>query len=583
MCDDPDPRIYFDALCRQARILKAKGRGGREVTIMASGLEDADEVLRGRSAGDMTIAADAFAARTIKLPTWAKDGFSDVVHDLFFAYLHGRLIAVHCDGSLAKAILGWIDRPPRPPLRRVDAGVLNEALLSGEAKGLWLRGTHVRRSTKADAKTLSGTDLGAALDPVQDATYSMGSAKANIRTNAAFAALTGIVGVTPRRSRVWFRPTQSLADFIDVCTDLLLALDAVIVAGNSNDRPFPWLATELHALQGVEHAFDLTWSTPQSLPTLQWTDEMEQAAETLERATITVNGRAGTPDFELEVGLDGRVAGRLGCTVTRLDKQTELHFGFRGTPTDAGHAREVLDALEQTELLTVHFASGHAITDSAIWTSQVSDAPFPAWEWVDFAGYRVNREKTDVPLDLLHASIATGGDDSLFAWVVDQFGSAGHLTCDDGANEVCDFVHLADDDTLSLIHVKAAGTDSPLRRPSAGKYEVVVGQATKNVRYLQSRTLDEALRTHFDRATWLAGVRQPDRSLLLAALAARDPAAGSAVVIVQPHVTVSARQSARTALTGADATRIRLLETMLNAARGSMTAVGSELRVIGSS
>jgi len=40
-----------------------------------------------------------------------------------------------------------------------------------------------------------------------------------------------------------------------------------------------------------------------------------------------------------------------------------------------------------------------------------------------------------------------------FAWVVEKVGP-GWLTCDDGSGEVADFVHIAPDETLTLLHVK---------------------------------------------------------------------------------------------------------------------------------
>jgi hypothetical protein len=75
--------------------------------------------------------------------------------------------------------------------------------------------------------------------------------------------------------------------------------------------------------------------------------------------------------------------------------------------------------------------------------------------WVT-AGHSPARQ----PGQSLRDAIAVADDDSLFAWVVKRFGD-GWLVCDDGPGEVADFLHIANDGTLTIIHVKAAGNHSP--------------------------------------------------------------------------------------------------------------------------
>src|SRR5262249_48177115 len=91
---------------------------------------------------------------------------------------------------------------------------------------------------------------------------------------------------------------------------------------------------------------------------------------------------------------------------------------------------------------------------------------------------------------------------SLFCWVLNKWapnrkkGSGTYqqwLGCDDGAHEKADFVCLEVVDgvpRLTLIHVKGVhtrnktGAVSPQRAISVADYEVVVGQAVKNIRWL---------------------------------------------------------------------------------------------------
>lgn len=535
------------------------------------------------------VAVDAFISRHTVAPPWTTTDelYTDIRHDLCIWSQYLNLVAISCTGTLEDRIQQWLDSTPSPIFRRIPAGTLHALLLTGEARGLWLRATHGRRKSKADAKTLSGLSLRDALSPTEDSTYAMGAARAVLKPDPEYSALTGVVGLTPRKSKVWFQASQSLADYCWTVWDLLRALAAALAAGLSDDQPFPWLAAEVHDLSSVENAYDLTWSDIDDLPVADRTPEVELAMATLERATVLVHGIPGSPNFTADVGIDGRTGGTIGCTVVKTRSRVQLHVGIRGTPSDLSLVRPVADALKCSQLLTVHYNSGHAVTHESVWSTRFQEHEFPNWEWLNFTGFNVCREKpmTTAPQDV-HDRIGSAGEVSLFSWVLREFGANGYLTCDDGTNEVADFVLLGADDHLSLIHVKGAGSPGPARRISASRYEVVASQAAKNLRYLEQSNLLDALRSSpvTRPATWLHGTREADRSGMLEMLKVRPESATTSVIIVQPHVTHAARTNARSpAASRTEASRVRLVETLLNTARGSIVSVGSELRVIGSS
>jgi hypothetical protein len=94
-------------------------------------------------------------------------------------------------------------------VRRVSGEVLEQALLKGQSRGLWLRGTHSRRKTKADSKNIIGPDLRQTLSGVEEQTYALNSARSLLPTTPTRIALTGTVGTTPTRSLVWNKPTEN--------------------------------------------------------------------------------------------------------------------------------------------------------------------------------------------------------------------------------------------------------------------------------------------------------------------------------------------------------------------------------------
>src|SRR5262249_47459496 len=120
-------------------------------------------------------------------------------------------------------------------------------------------------------------------------------------------------------------------------------------------------------------------------------------------------------------------------------------------------------------------------------------------------GYDVSKEKFWSGVIPSNSHEIIGTEDSLFSWVKNKWRSpdappsaeSGWLACDDGSMEIADFIHLDDQSNppvLSLIHVKGAKSCERVRDISVSAYEVVVGQAVKNVRFLDRILLEEGLK-----------------------------------------------------------------------------------------
>jgi hypothetical protein len=173
-----------------------------------------------------------------------------------------------------------------------------------------------------------------------------------------------------------------------------------------------------------------------------------------------------------------------------------------------------------------------------VYRQSMRAAQFPNWEFRDFAGFNIAKEKPDTKSpQKIHDMIGEAADDSLFGWVAKTFDD-GWLTCDDGSGEVADFVYLDNGGNLTLIHVKGAKSNHPRRKIAVAPYEVVVSQAEKNVRYLTRETLHQRLLDSpaGSPATWTFGKRVDSRSELLELLEILNPRVRTKVLVVQPHV-----------------------------------------------
>lgn len=585
-CDATNFPVAFQAL---STFLRTPGRSltGRSSRVVAANPGDARaEAVTTELSGLDVDELEGFVTQQQKPPPWAglDTDFTDVVHHLSVVLRRGRLIAVHTDPATQDRLLKWLDKEPRPPFRRMPPAVLKSALLRGQAKGFWLRGTHPRLTTKPDTKNSSGIQLQDTIRPHEDSTFAMSAARAELPERSELQVLKGTVGCNPGDSSVWWGPTADFGTFVAAVRELLELLEKELAAGATSEA-FPYFANEVTDLSLVTGAFEVMVTGPDSLPP-NTSDELRDAAAFLQNAVLTVDGNPGSARFLINIDAHG--GGTAAITPKKARSNVVLDVGVdRTCPSSLTSQRLALDALEHAgRLLTIYYRSGHTFSGGQIWETRIPEAPFPRWNFEDFGGFLINQEKPPYPSTRdIHENTGLPDDNSLFGWVVRHFHD-GWLICDDGPGEVADFVHIAPDGLLSLIHVKSALSAVPGRRVSVQAFEVVVSQAVKNIGFLDARVLRPRLEeaNPHRAACWSFGTRVADRTDFLETLYLRDATCGKQVVIVQPHVNevtyYRLRQGAGTP--SEDLLRLRLLEDLLNSARSTITATGADLVVLGS-
>ena len=92
----------------------------------------------------------------------------------------------------------------------MTAKQINDAFVGDRVRTLWLSGAHRRIATKADSKILTGIELEAALNPLEDQGYYFSSVRSTLN-GAALAAAAGssvVIGANPRNARVWLGPSK---------------------------------------------------------------------------------------------------------------------------------------------------------------------------------------------------------------------------------------------------------------------------------------------------------------------------------------------------------------------------------------
>lgn len=520
-------------------------------------------------------------------PAWAVSGtYTDLAHHLLVISVKDKLAAICASEAAIRPRIARELTSACPISRReIEIGFVGD-----EAKALWLDGIHARSDAKPDAKTLMGRALEFAIDPLGDQTYAFKAVRSKVPLALSSGAVSQVVGASPDEARLWVNRPRTWADFV-ADTEILLDVAAAVAAAPPTVR-FPALAQAVNDLADVSEADAIAVVPPELLG--EDTDELlrQRAAQWAYGAEFSVVPGVGA-NLIATVTFESTLLGDMSIAPTIAGDKVTLGLVWVTQPASGAVGRADFDALVvEHDWLKIYYGSGHTISGSRCFRSAYTDQWFPDWRFKNLVGYDVTREKPDViPGHSLGGSIgrpkAPGQrDDSLFGYCHDTF-NAGWLASDDGSMELADFVHIDDATNLvTLIHAKGAGSTVAAREVSASKYEVVTGQAVKNLRHLERQSLADALdagRRHLIAdAVWYGGVRQADRAGLIARVLALPANYRKRVVILQPQLTETEHnECANGQATPRRTLKMKQLNTLLLAARLSANAVDADFEVWG--
>lgn len=541
-------------------------------------------------------------------PSWfTGEGLTDVLNHLVVVARRGDLYAfLFTDNGLRSAVarkFGSTETSPLADVQRLSAAQINKAFVESRVRTLWLSGTHRRTVIKADSKVLAGLELETSLDPLGDQSYYFSSVRSTMPL--ADDARPSVVGASPSGSRLWIGPTKSWDEFTGL-------VDAIFVRAAKHmddkarpDRPLPILAAPSTDLTGIKQPYDVAFIVPEQASVPDGADidgEARWLQQFGDTARFEITPTDGSPNFEADVFWADDRLGRLAfefepTSRTEVRLRSRKLKGFDKDDTE----KALLKICEAPENLTIYFDTGHTYARGLFYEIRFRDARFEDWQWV-----RMDRDDTifkdEKPLDGRRFAVENVGknnDKSLFGLVarhwpnMDERGNpTGWLVCDDGAMESADFIHLDITPTipeLSLIHVKGSGSANANRDLSVSDYEVVIGQAVKNLRHIDRGLLREKLAANatgvLEDAVWRDGERQQNRDELLNVLAGLGSNLKKKVVVFQPRVRRSVYNSIRKKmdkgkLDDASVRRMQQLDALLLGARADCYSLGADFAVM---
>jgi hypothetical protein len=540
-------------------------------------------------------------------PWYAGRDLDETHHHCIFVLKREKLIALaFSDPVLRNTIVADIRRQRLKlfkSLKLLTAKQINDGFVRGRVRTLWLSGAHRRTSTKADSKILTGLELEAALDPLEDQGYYFSSVRSTHDGLTFNTVPTGVVvGANPRNARVWIGPSKDWKAFISRVDGLIDAAATAIRAPSSVISPLPVLASPIDGIAGANEPYDMAIIVPEAVSAgaedvhdEPWLHEFSDAAR------FVISPKSSSPSFGAEVFWGQESYGRMDYEFTAATdgtvsvKATALNWNNR-----LDRHKEILKICSNTDLLTVYFDTGHTFAQGHFYETRFRDARFENWQWAKLTGFAVDTEKPLEGKKLKIADIGGRNDTSLFGSVakhwpnlLDGGAATGWLICDDGSMESADFIHFNDQahpPRLSLIHVKGSGSAAANRGISVSDYEIVVGQAVKNLRYLDRTNIADKLASEegkqISTAVWRDGARQTNRRDVIKALRQAGSNLDKAVYVFQPRVrkstieTIVAHMRAGR-LDHSDVRRLQQLDTLLLAARAECFGLGAAFHVIG--
>ncbi|AYM14656.1 MULTISPECIES: hypothetical protein [Agrobacterium] len=554
-----------------------------ELTSDANGRKFRESFAVSTTAG-LTIQAHVYVNK--RLSPWASGEFYDETNELVVIAVRNDLVAIVCSESSMRERLTKKIAIAKP----LKSDLLERAFVGSQAKAMWLTGVHTPTAAKASAKSMTGPALELALDPLGDQTFYYSA----VKSSGAFDGKT-VIGAAPSSSRIWVNRPKDWKAFTTTLSGLI---DHIATTEKGSSVAQPWLQVLAQTVGEASTATD-PYAVALISPELLAEDTIDQA--TRERAIawayeseLTVLDHSG-PSPRCRVSLGGTEIGSVEITIAGAADRSYASATWSDQVEGCQLEREQCSQLiERPECLRIYYADGTTLADGRLFTQAYRDQRFD-WDFRDFANYAVDKEKPKLwggkaLADVIASQKEDGtNDDSLFAYVIEKLFPAGWLASDDGSMEFADFVHINPaGDHVTLIHAKGSNKTDVNRGVSVSNYEVVVGQAVKNVRHLDRNILADILaggkHKKIGGAVWLDGIKQNDRVEIIEAAKALKPDHIKTVIVLQPQLTETERQACigpSPTATGDRIKRMKQLDTLMLSARLSCGAVGASFIGIG--
>lgn len=435
-------------------------------------------------------------------PSWLSNHEAkDIEHHIFISFKTENYYAFYFSEKGKKDhIRALFGKKKLETLRPIPISLLNANFINeDEIKMLWLTGVHSKSNFKADSKVLSGDSVADTLDPLIDQSYMMSAVRTEVWQNSK-----STIGINPFKSSIWKGPCGKWENFENNTTRIL---DTLRNSTKGVTNPISILSFPISECNDLKTPYDFSLMDYEFFPDEVgiYVKELLLLLQSDYYAELS-SSLTGSSKIILDVHYQGHYIGNITAEPTVNDYAVSFTIKIANVSKGhKGHIDQYAKIFKHPEIIKCWYESGHAIVNGMIFKTGYQDIEYDKFIWNDFKGYSIKKEKPGInPTKPDLAKI--GKEDSLFCWVKNHWNGnwllpneflatdkpTGWLLCDDGSGEKADFIHLTTYNgfnILSLIHIKAAKSNSPNRRISVGAHDVVLNQSIKNLRYCMRKNL----------------------------------------------------------------------------------------------
>lgn len=416
-------------------------------------------------------------------PAWVRGRttLEDVEHDEVLLYTTERFMFLHSNCS---ALLELLTATLAQSFDFVSAADIDKVLAKRrpEIRSLGMQNLNAPGRSAPEGKTYFARDATYALSPARDAMYGFRHAFAVERGTGDRKAKP--FGCSTTKRKVWGTWVEDANAFVTECD----RLEEDLTGRDPGRRPWP-LATPL--VRPPSNVVPIAFYTDYTIH---------------RKGTIWMEGEDG--DFSADWschfvppgGVRFEVAGQDG-TATSFDL-TLTHSGTAvalAYPSGAAarrvklcddsgeldhrRARDLVELLHAEQAFTVVFTRGVSFRSGSFWKLDGLDTPFTKchtglpWKGIDITKEILTKGRKDTVGDAILRFLKAEG------W-------ARLVICDDGANEVADYLAVGDR-RLVLIHAKYSEEPTPGLR--VGDVQVVLAQCLKNLQFFHWPVIEPLL------------------------------------------------------------------------------------------
>ncbi|MDT3252270.1 hypothetical protein QZQ97_15205 [Serratia sp. root2] len=494
-----DGKNHLDAHKAVFDIISTEGRAPNTVDLFGTKGEDIGE-----------LGSSYFTPYKIRtIPTWLKGSeLLDLENHVFVSISVGNYIAFYfSEKGMKDEIRSYFSKSRLLFLTAIDIKKLNYNFINEDnVKMLWLLGIHGKNSFKADSKVLGGDNVADTLDPLNDQSYMMSAVRTEIGDTKRS------IGLNPFKSSIWRGPCKDWSTFENRVVEIL---DILSKNSKIEDTPIGILAYPISEMKGIKTPYEFSIIDCDFFPEEDGQRRKELLKKLKNNYFVEVNPSLASHNISITIYYKNHNIGEIKVEPEINDYAVSFNIVSKNYKTRKPF-EDYIKIFQYPELIKCWYESGHALINGMLFKTDYRDVSYNSFLWAGFEGYNIKQEKPEV--NNLISLDNIGKQNSLFCWVKkgwngkwikpENFNTTenplGWLYCDDGAGEKADFIHVVEHDELiilSLIHVKAANTESKNRRVSVGAHDIVLNQAIKNLRYCSRKTLSKDLRDRFDNST----------------------------------------------------------------------------------